>query len=272
MRRQHLRHALRLFFVALQFLTRVPVPAWTHTHFQPAWLNACVAWFPAVGALVGVFGAAVLWLAGQAWPPAVSALLAVTATVWLTGAFHEDGLADSFDALGGAVPRERALEIMKDSRIGSYGAAALVLGLALRTTLLATLAATDLALAAQALVAAHLLGRAAAVGVMATLPYAGDVAHAKAKPLATALARSAAIIAIVSALALLVVPVAAYQPARTIGAALAAIAAVLLVVLAMRRWLARRLGGYTGDTLGASEQLGEIVVLMAWAAGVGVAG
>jgi adenosylcobinamide-GDP ribazoletransferase len=263
-----LRQALRLFFVALQFLTRVPVPAWATAGFQASWLNGCVAWFPAVGALVGGVGAVVLLLAGAAWPGAVAALLAVTATVVLTGAFHEDGLADTFDALGGAVPRERALEIMKDSRIGSYGAAALGLGLALRVALLATLAAADAWLAAQALVAAHLLGRMAAVGVMATLPYAGDVAHAKAKPLATSLARSTALGALAVALLLLAAVVAAYRPGQALGTALAALAAVGGVVLAMRRWLHRRLGGYTGDTLGASEQLGEIVVLMAWAATV----
>ncbi|MGB4060898.1 MAG: adenosylcobinamide-GDP ribazoletransferase, partial [Burkholderiaceae bacterium] len=134
-------HELRLALVAVQFLTRVPVPGWVGQGFQADWLNTCVRHFPLVGAGVGAFGAAVLWVVLGWWPPAVAAVLAVTATVWLTGAFHEDGLADTFDALGGCVPREKALAIMKDSRIGTYGAAALVVGLGLRVALVATLAA-----------------------------------------------------------------------------------------------------------------------------------
>ncbi|HSV70324.1 MAG TPA: adenosylcobinamide-GDP ribazoletransferase [Methylibium sp.] len=269
------RQQARLFFVALQFLTRVPVPAWAGAGFQAHWLNGCVAWFPLVGALVGVWGAAVLLLAGLWWPPLVAALLAVAATLWLTGAFHEDGLADTFDALGGAVPRERALEIMKDSRIGTYGAAALGLALALRVALLAAIAASAPGFAALALVAAHLLGRTAAVAVMGALPYAGDADHAKAKPLATAPHRSTVRRAAVGALAMVGVIAAVAvggslqaDAARAPWVWVGAVAATGAVVLAMRRWLARRLGGYTGDALGATEQLTEIAVLMVCAGGL----
>ena len=120
-------HELRLFFVAWQFLTRLPVPGWVG--HEPAWLNRAVRYFPLVGMLVGAAGAVMAWCAQLVWPPAVAATLAVATTLWLTAAFHEDGLADTFDALLGAAPRDKALEIMKDSRIGSYGAAVLVLGL-----------------------------------------------------------------------------------------------------------------------------------------------
>lgn len=266
-------HELRMFFIALQFLTRVPVPGWVGTGFEPGWLNRCVVHFPLVGALVGTVGVAVLWLASLWWTPLVAALLAVTTTVWITGAFHEDGLADTFDALGGSVPRERALEIMKDSRIGTYGAAALGLGLALRVSLLAAAASADLAAAALGLVAAHGLGRAAAVGVMAWLPYAGDAAHAKAKPLATAVDRSATtaallaaviLMASITALGMLAFPTSSTDWALRLPAAvLAAVGVVLLV----RRWMRVRLGGYTGDTLGATEQLTEVAVLMALSCG-----
>ena len=262
-------HELRMFFVAFQFLTRVPVPAWVGSGFEPGWLNRCVVHFPLVGALVGIAGAAVLWLASLWWTPLVAALLAVAVTVWITGAFHEDGLADTFDALGGNVPRERALEIMKDSRIGTFGAAALGLGLALRVSLLADAASTNLTSAVLALLASHVLGRAAAVGVMAWLPYGGDAAHAKAKPLATAVPQSTAtgallaaaiLIAGIAALAALVIPASTVDKAwRWSAAVLAAVGVVLL----MRRWLRARLGGYTGDTLGATEQLTEVAVLMA---------
>ncbi len=258
-------HELRLALVAVQFLTRVPVPGWVGHGFQADWLNTCVRYFPAVGALVGTFGAAVLWVALWWWPPAVAAVLAVAATVWLTGAFHEDGLADTFDALGGYVPREKALAIMKDSRIGTYGAAALVLGLGLRVVLLAALASVNLTAALLALVAAHAVGRTAAVGVMAWLPYAGDAEHAKAKPLALAVPRATVVLALVAGVAVLFglagVP-GGFTPSRWLAVAGAAVVAVV----AMHRWLRRRLGGYTGDALGATEQLTEMAVLLVLAA------
>jgi adenosylcobinamide-GDP ribazoletransferase len=177
-----LTHELRLLFVALQFLTRVPVPAWVG--YEPHWLNRSVRHFPLVGAGVGVVGAAVAVAAAQLWPAPVAATLAVAATMWLTACFHEDGLADTFDALLGATSRDRALAIMKDSRIGTYGAAALVLGLLLRVGLLAEMLRHDVGLAAACCVAGHAAGRACAVALMAALPYGGDDAHAKAKPLA----------------------------------------------------------------------------------------
>ncbi len=254
-------HELRLALVAVQFLTRVPVPNWVSRGFQAEWLNICVRYFPLVGAAVGACGAAVLWAALAWWPPAVSALLAVAATVWLTGAFHEDGLADTFDALGGYVNRERALEIMKDSRIGTYGASALMLGLGLRWGVLTTLAGSSPLAAMLALVAAHSLGRTAAVAAMAWLRYAGDAEHAKAKPLALAVPRSTVAVAfvlgalVVRGLSLLPGGFTPVQWSAAVGAAAA-------VVLAMRRWLQQRLGGYTGDALGATEQLTEMTVLL----------
>jgi adenosylcobinamide-GDP ribazoletransferase len=250
-----------LFFVALQFLTRLPVPRRAVQGFEPGWLHHCVVYFAPVGALVGAIGAVVLWLAGLLWPAGLAALMAVGATVCVTGAFHEDGLADTFDALGGAVSRERALEIMKDSRIGSYGAAALVLTLALRVAALAALAAVDVTVAALSLVAAHTLGRSAAVAVMASLPYAGDTAQAKARPLAAGMSpRTSAMAAGLAAPML--VALAAAMPAGGAARIMVATLAAIATAFVLRRWFLSRLGGYTGDTLGATEQLTEVVVLL----------
>ena len=249
-------HELRLFLTAVQFLTRCPVPE--RMGHDPAWLNQCVRYFPLVGALVGALGAAVAFVASWWWTPMVAACFAVLATVWATGAFHEDGLADTFDALGGAVPRERALIIMKDSRIGSYGAVALVLSLGLRIGLLAALLATDRMAAVLALVASHAMGRTGAVGVMASLGYAGDAEHAKAKPLATSVPVVSTVIAVTTGVAVFTALACADGRLLRWGAALSA---SVLLTLALRRWFARRLGGYTGDTLGATEQCIEIVVL-----------
>lgn len=259
---KRLRHELRVLGVALQFLTRVPLPR--RLGFEPAWLNDSVRYFPLVGALVGAVGAAVLLAAQRLWPPPVAAALAVAATLWLTAAFHEDGLADTGDALLGAAPRDQALRIMKDSRIGTYGASALVLVLLLRVLLLAELLRRDPAWAAAACVAAHAVGRGCAVALMAWLPYAGDEAHAKAKPLARDVGVGDALYAL--AIALLVLSWAGSRwpaPAHVVAAA---VAGALALVLALRVWLRRRLGGYTGDTLGACEQLGELGVLLALSA------
>jgi len=251
---------MRLFLVALQFLTRLPVRL---SRFEPGWLNDCVRHFPLVGVLVGAAGAAVLVGAAQLWPAWVAAVLALTATVALTGGFHEDGLADTFDALGGIVPRDKALAIMKDSRIGSYGALALGLSLLLRTALLAVLAARPMLGAVAAMLASHALARAAAVGVMVSLPYGGDAEHAKAKPLALAVAPRNFVIALGWCGLLSVALAAGGVDQPKLGAAVAAAA---LTALLMRQWLKRRLGGYTGDGLGATEQLVEIAVLLAFTA------
>lgn len=251
---------MRLLRVALQFLTRVPVRV---DGFEPAWLNDCVRHFPLVGAFVGATGAAVLVGSAQLWPAWIAAVLALAATVALTGGFHEDGLADTFDALGGVVSRDKALAIMKDSRIGSYGALALGLSLLLRAALLAVLATRPLWGAAAALVASHAFARAAAVGVMVSLPYGGDAEHAKVKPLALAVApRNFAMALGWCGLLMAALWGAGMAPERLLLARAAAAVAALL----MRQWLKRRLGGYTGDGLGATEQLAEIAVLLAFTA------
>ena len=263
-----MRHEIRLFFVALQFLTRVPVPDWVG--YEPAWLNHCVRHFPLVGLCIGLCGALVLSLALALFPPAVAVALSMIATVWLTGAFHEDGLADTCDGLGGAVPRERALEIMKDSRIGTYGAIALVLALGLKAATLSALVQVHPLLACIALAWGHAASRMAAVGLMWLLPYGGDADHAKAKPLATSIRLSDFLVALVwVALISFGILGLASDPGEAdpvAGSLAAATLCIGLVVWGAARWLGQRLGGYTGDTLGALQQVAEIVALLAWLA------
>jgi len=260
-------HELRLAAVALQFLTRVPVPRWVG--FEPAWLHQCVRHFPLIGALVGAWGAAVLWAVLWLWPPLVASVLSLIATVWLTGAFHEDGLADTCDGLGGSVSRERSLEIMKDSRIGTYGAVALVLALALKVAMIEALTTTDVAFALTALVWSHAASRVAPVVLVWRLPYAGDVEHAKAKPLATNVSGGGVAVAVAW---MLVMSLGAWWACdiasrSTLLAALwSATAAAVLAAAACARWLRRRLGGFTGDTLGATQQIVEGACLLAWLA------
>ena len=262
--------ALRHYLLALQFFTRVPVSgrlaAWMG--YSPSMLNASAGHFPGVGWLVGAVGAGVMVAlmglldsgATATSPLAllVAACLATAATVWLTGAFHEDGLADTFDGLGGNVQRERALEIMKDSRIGSYGTVTLVLVLLLKVTLLALLAQHGAWPVAAALIGAHVLSRAAPLVVMRALPYVSDPARAKSKPLAESVSTASLWTGLgwsVPALALI------WQAHGTIGTIVMALL-WLLVLARLLGMLRRRLQGFTGDTLGATQQLCELAVYL----------
>lgn len=278
-----LRHELRIFFTALQFLTRLPVPAWVG--WQPQWLQSALRHFPLVGAVVGAWGALVLAGAALWWPPAVAVVLSMAATVWLTGAFHEDGWADSCDALGGHVSRERALAIMKDSRIGAYGAIGLVLMLGLKAAVLVSLltprlqelgsAETShvrqvlLAWTMMALVWCHTLSRLVPVLLIRLLPYAGDADHAKAKPLAMQasggqLLAAAGLTALVAVLMWCWLAQAGWPTGTLLQAIGHTLLATAIGTALCLRTLRRRLGGFTGDTLGASQQLCEVLALLAW--------
>ena len=240
-----LRRELEYFFGAIRFFTRLPVPAWVG-HSAEA-LNHSARWFPAVGLLVGSIGALVYLAALQLWPQPVAVLLSMAATIYATGAFHEDGLADTVDGLGGGWDKLRILEIMKDSRVGSYGVVATVLALLGKFTLLEAL---DSALVPFALLAGHALSRFCAVVLLACMDYVREDLQSKSKPLATRLSGGALLFAAlfgVGALALL--PIAQ----ALAGCALAALATLWLAAK-FKRWL----GGYTGDCLGATQQVAEI--------------
>ena len=254
---------LRHFLLALQFFTRIPVTgrlaAWVG--YSPGMLRASAAHFPAVGWLVGAIGAAAFCGAMALWPGLVAAVLCVVVTVLLTGAFHEDGLADVADGLGGTQDRARALEIMRDSRIGAFGALALVLALGLKLALLATLGTAGTASACAALAGAHVLSRLMPLAPMRWLPHVSGEA-AKSKPLADAVDDRALVVA-----ALWSVPaVALLAWVFGVPAALGALAAAALATLALMRWFRQRLGGFTGDCLGATQQVAELAIYLALAA------
>jgi len=278
-----LLHECRLFFVALQFLTRVPTPAWVG--WRAEWLPASMRHFPLVGAVVGGFGALALALAASVWPPVVAVGLSLAATAWLTGGFHEDGWADTCDGLGGSVSRDKALLIMKDSRLGTYGALGLFGMLGLKAAVLASLltprlgeldsARTShvhqvlLVWTMMAVLWAHVLSRLVPVALTRLLPYAGDVEHAKAKPLAmqvstARLLGTVGVTALIGALMWLGFGAAGW-PTGTLARALGwSTLAAAVAALFCHRWFSRRLGGFTGDTLGASQQLSELAILLAW--------
>jgi adenosylcobinamide-GDP ribazoletransferase len=239
---------LKLLVVALQFLTRLPAPSFAD--FQPDWITRAARYYSLVGILVGAACASVLLAAGQLWSGPLPALLAVAAGVLITGGFHEDGLADTADGLGGGQTPQRRLEIMKDSRVGTYGVLALGLVLAIKV---AALAALPLAPAALALVAAHGAGRVAAVVVMVLERHVSDRADAKYRPAPDGVRPFELVVAAVLGLW----PLALLGWPGLVGAAVGAGLAALLALIARRL-----IGGYTGDVLGGVEQACELGVLL----------
>lgn len=250
---------LRIFLLALQFLTRLPVPR--SLGFSPEDFRDSARYFPLVGLLVGLTGAGVLAAASLVFPYVVAVLLSMSATLLVTGAFHEDGLADSCDGLGGAVDRARALEIMKDSRIGSYGAIGLFCVLGLKAAALASL---PLPLAVAAGVLAHASSRAAALTLARWLPYAGEIDRAKAGPLMQRLSTTNLVIGWGWPL-VLAAGLVASRPMWLAPTLLGLVLAMSIAGVA-RVWLQRRLGGMNGDTLGATQQVSELLVLLGWLA------
>lgn len=236
------------FLQAVQFLTRLPVNRWVN--YDPDAAPRCTLYFPLVGAVLGLSAAIVFGLTAGSLPPGLAALLAMATLVALTGALHEDGLADAADGLCGHASRERALEIMRDSRIGSYGAVALFFLLAFRFEALCALGSWGEF--ARVVIAAVAVGRACGVALLSTSPNArpgsattGPLGRGlPPKPLALCLGLTA-----VAALLLL--------RFRIEPLILATIATLLL-----RRLFMARLGGITGDCLGATIVLTELVVLI----------
>jgi adenosylcobinamide-GDP ribazoletransferase len=256
---------LKLVLVALQFFTRVPISsalvAWMD--WTPDKLRASSRYFPLIGLGVGVCAALVFSATSLLWNGWIAAALSLAATALLTGAFHEDGFTDYWDAMGGGMSKDKTLAIMKDSRIGAYGALAMVLITMLKIN---ALAGMSVELGVIALIAAHSLARAAACVVLYALPYVRDDDTAKSKPLAQSMCRSE----LAFALCMGVVPlfIAAFLHADWALQALAAAVAVACVTALMARRMQRRIGGFTGDALGAVEQTAEVAVLLAFAVGM----
>ncbi|MBS0122889.1 adenosylcobinamide-GDP ribazoletransferase [Thetidibacter halocola] len=240
----------QLFLLAVQLLTRLPVPR--NLPWSDDLAVRATKYYPAVGLVVGGIGAAVLWAAQPFFPAPLPVLLSLAATLLVTGAFHEDGLADMADGIGGGADRERALEIMRDSRIGSYGAITLGLSLAVKV---AALSALPPWIAGWALVGGHVLGRMASVHIIATTDYARPKGTKFPAPSVTP---DGYRWALVTTLLMLIGLVAVLGPGPTSMAVLGSIA----LGQAVRTLFVARLGGYTGDCLGAEQQMAELGVYL----------
>lgn len=234
--------------VAGSFLTRVPL----HVEGEIDMARA-TPWFPAIGLCIGAVGAGVFAAANEVLPAGLVAALALVATALVTGAFHHDGLADIADGFGGGWDREQRLAILKDSRHGTYGVVSLVLLVAVQWGALSSLS-TPWAVAG--LVSAHILARAAILGVLLTSRPARP--EGLGTDYSAGLRRGSCVAAIVLAIAAGGVLMGGWV---ALAVALVTMTTVAVVALAFRK-----IGGISGDVLGAAEQLGEAAVLIAIAA------
>lgn len=243
---------------SLAFLSRLPMPDRFFVGHDGR-LSETVRAFPLAGILIALPSALTVLLLGETDRSPLTALLAILLLILITGALHEDGLCDTADGLGGGRDKERALEIMKDSRIGTYGAVALVLSVALRATALATIidSATPF-VAACVLIASAASSRAALVWHWATLPSARatGVAVAMGSPSPEAACWCYGVGTAVVALLIFLIPWTSLA---------AAIVATGLIVLGFTRFVRHKLEGHTGDTLGGAQQLAEAGFLVSLA-------
>jgi adenosylcobinamide-GDP ribazoletransferase len=271
---------VKRFLTAVQFFTRLPIPFAAWVGFSPEQLNASSRYFPLVGWLIGCLVCAFVLLLNKLLPITVTLLLAFAFSALLTGAFHEDGFTDAVDGLGGAYDRDRALTIMRDSRIGSFGALALVLLIAIKWQALVAIGQQSMTLMLYALLLAQPVSRWLACVLMKCLPYAHErltdtnsettktnVSSAlKAKPIAESMSHISFLIAtvlgFVAPLALSIhAPTALPYPLMPV----AIVCGLALACLCTLYWgwrLARRLGGITGDALGACQQMSEAALYL----------
>lgn len=246
-RRAAFRIELRYVIAAFGYFTRVPIPG--AIALDSGSLAGAARYFSLVGALVGAVGALVYLAALLVFPASVAVLLSMAATLLLTGALHEDGLADCCDGLGGAMTRDDALRIMRDPRLGAFGAIGLVMTLALKWQALAALPAET---AAWTMVGAHAASRALAASYMATHDYARE--EGKAKSVARRMSKRSLVVVLALGLPWLWVP--------DWRAAVFGLAVAIALRFVLGRYFTRRLGGYTGDCLGFAQQIFELTLYL----------
>lgn len=241
-----MRNQLHIFLNAVMFFTRIPVPKWTR--YNADLLHQSAMYFPLIGLLVGAFSAAVYVAAALVLPLSLAVLLSMAASILLTGGFHEDGLADTCDGFGGGWRRDDILRIMRDSRLGTFGALGLLLAISTKWASLLAMPAEKLPFI---LIAGHGFSRLAATSLIRYGSYAREDDDSKSKPLATEMTSARWLVAVAFGL----IPLMLLTPAYTALALLPLLPFTLWLYRYFRRWI----DGYTGDCLGATQQLTEVL-------------
>lgn len=247
-----MKYEIKIFFTALMFYTRIPCPSWVD--HSEEYLNKATRYFPLIGWIVGAFSAVVIYGLHFIFPASICVVLGLATGVLVTGAFHEDGFADVCDGFGGGWTAARILEIMKDSRVGAYGVIGVILLFALKLFSLIALLELDLWFCLKSLLLAHVLSRLISVTVMYTHEYAREDASSKVKPIAKKLSLSDFIIS-----AIWVVPILLLFQSPWI---LLVFVPVYLMKIYLAAYFKKWIGGYTGDCLGAVQQIVFVIILL----------
>lgn len=247
-----MKREFHLFLTAVMFYTRIPCPSWVE--YSQDYLNKATRYFPLIGWIVGGGMAAVFYISQYLFTIPIAVVLAMITGVLMTGAFHEDGFADTCDGFGGGWTKERILEIMKDSRSGAYALIGTSLMLLLKFSALVALAEIHIGFCISALFLAHSLSRFSAVYITFTESYVREDELSKAKPIAKKMSFPSFLVAfmwVIPAFILLQNPI-----------YIAVLTPVFLSTLYLKSYFKKWIGGYTGDCLGASQQVNEIVILL----------
>jgi len=241
-----IREQLKIFLTAVMFFTRIPCPAWVGHSEQH--LERSTRYLPLMGFIVGGFSAAVFYGGSFLFSRETAVILSLAAGVVLTGAFHEDGFADFCDGFGGGWTRERILEIMKDSRIGAFGTIGLIFLFLLKYHLILEAGSSRIP---WIIVTGHVFSRLAPCLITTFVPYARE--EGMAKPVAKGMRKTDLLIAASTAVLPLL-----WMPRLYL---LVPVCGVLIVTALFARYIHKWIGGFTGDCLGAIQQLSEIVFL-----------
>lgn len=246
-----IKRETHIFFTAVMFYTRIPCPKWVD--HDPDYLNLATRYFPLIGWIVGGLGAGSFYLSSLILPSEISILLSMIATILITGGFHEDGFADVCDGFGGGWTKDKILKIMKDSVLGAYGVIGLILILLLKyLSLTAILELAGMEVLCFTILASHTLSRTAPVWLIWSSEYARENEDSKAKPIAKQMSLTTLLIAtFIGLLALLLFF--NYK-------ALIFILLLLLIKSGFKRYFEKWIGGYTGDCLGAVQQVSEVLI------------
>jgi adenosylcobinamide-GDP ribazoletransferase len=254
-----MKEELQIFFTAVSYYTRIRVPVLVP--YDPGFLNASSRYIPVIGWIVGAFSFGVFYLTNYIFGSAIALVLSIAASITLTGAFHEDGFADVCDGFGGGCAKDRILEIMKDSRLGTYGTIGIVLIIALKFLALQQIlnvAGNDSYLLSLIFIVPHTISRFTAISLIYSYPYAGREEGSKAKPVAENLNRynfwAALLLAMIPLVLLIMISDKPWL--------LLVIIPLYLQKLWMGNYFNRKIGGYTGDCLGAVQQVAELISYM----------
>ncbi len=247
-----MREEIRIFFTALMFYTRIPCPSWID--HSEEYINKATRYFPLIGLIVGGASALVIYALHFIFPTSICIIFSLATSILITGAFHEDGFADVCDGFGGGWTKEKILEIMKDSRIGAYGVVGLFVLFALKVFTLIELLNFDVWFCLKATILAHVLSRFIAVTMIFTHEYAREDATSKIKPIAKKLTITNLLIS-----AIWLIP--AFILLQNYWFLLVIIP-VYLMKIYLARYFTKWVGGYTGDCLGATQQITEVITLL----------